>query len=145
MGHTVQVGSPRPVVQSEPEDSAGEPVTEQDASHARGKLLPWAIASTAVGVVGFAGFAAFGLLSKNRFNQLEADCAAGVCPPASQNDIDQGRTYQLLANVGLGVGIAGVATGAVLLILDRKQAARSATAPLQVNVGFRSVQLRGTF
>jgi hypothetical protein len=53
------------------------------------------------------------------------------CAAALQDHATQGRTYQALANVSLGVGIAALAAGVVLWVIglpDEQPSARSASA-----------------
>ncbi|MBN1612117.1 MAG: hypothetical protein JW940_36130 [Polyangiaceae bacterium] len=72
-----------------------------------------------VGAVGLAGFGVFALMTRSTYRDLEADCHGGTCPEDRQSDIDAGETYQLFANIGLGVAAAGLATGVVLFVLTR--------------------------
>jgi hypothetical protein len=74
--------------------------------------------SLAIGAIGFAGFAGFGTLSNDRIDELESACPDPQrCDQAFEPLADEGRTYQTVANVGLGLGITGVAAGAILLIV----------------------------
>ena len=141
LGKTITVGDPptqpkvaAPQVLSEenPEPSAGQ---QSSAS-----LKPYAFAAGGVGLLGMAGFATFGTLSKSRYSSLEADCREGICPTSSQNDIDSGKQTQLLANISLGVGVAGVLTSGLLFILDGKK-----KRAVDVHVSEKSVMLTGAF
>jgi hypothetical protein len=100
-----------------------------------------------VGVAGFATFAVFGLLNNGKYDDLEAQCPGGVCPPSASSDAETGRQYQTLANVGLGVGIVGQASGAVLFLTAPSP--RTETAALKpttrLAVGPASVSLQGKF
>jgi hypothetical protein len=100
-----------------------------------------------VGVAGFATFAVFGILNNGKYQDLEAQCPGGICPPGTSNDAEAGRMYQTLANVGLGVGIVGLASGAVLFLTAPSP--RTETASLKpttrLAVGPTSVSLQGKF
>lgn len=146
LGKTVTVGTPPPPEEKD-EDAVVVPLeTKPQASKFdQGKgpnLKPWAFIAGGVGLAGAGAFAVFGISSAQRYGNLEEACGeGGSCPPESQDDIDKGKQYQLFANVGLGVGIAGVATSAVLFVLDAKRKSR----PVEVNLGYRSIELKGEF
>ena len=93
-----------------------------------------------VGAAGFAGFAAFYALASGRFDDLEARCGGAPCAGVPQSDVDEGRTFQVLTNVSLGVGIAGAAAAVTLFALGRSPA-----PPVAVAVGPRSVTVGGSF
>jgi hypothetical protein len=72
-----------------------------------------------VGVAGLAVFTITGLMAKSAFNDLETKCG-GPCADASYVDqIHRGKTLQTTANVGLVVGLVGVAAGATLFVVGR--------------------------
>ncbi len=104
-------------------------------------LRPWAYVAGGVGLVGTGGFVTFGVLSERNYNRLLDSCNNGVCPQDSQSDIDRGKRYQLLANIGLGVGVVGVATGTLLFILEIDQD----EAPIQLHANANGLRLRGRF
>jgi hypothetical protein len=71
-----------------------------------------------VGVAGMAGFAVLGLMANHRYDTIAAQCGNTHCTdPAFASEIDGGRKLDLGANIGLGVGIAGLAAGALLIAL----------------------------
>lgn len=133
------------VVVVDPENGGTtEPTTDDDGSGLR-------IASYVAGGVGAAGwilFAVGGALHLGQYGDLTDRCRAGVCPPGVQADIDRGRDYQTMANVGVAVGAVGLATGLVLFIASqpevRFEAKKSSTAP-RLAIGPGSVTLKGTF
>jgi hypothetical protein len=57
--------------------------------------------------------------------------------------VDTGRTYQTVANIGLGVGIAGLAAGTTLFFLSRGESKDD--AKVAVGVGFGTASVRGRF
>ena len=70
-----------------------------------------------IGVAGFATFAVTGLLANSKFNSVSAACGGTHCTDrAYQSQIDAGKTLDLVANIGLGAGIAGLAGGALMIL-----------------------------
>jgi hypothetical protein len=79
-----------------------------------------------VGGAGIAGLAVFtitGLMAKNTFGDLEAQCPSGCADAGHLDQINRGKTLQTTANVGLAVGLLGVGTGATLFFLGHKKRA----------------------
>lgn len=147
LGQREVVGTPaRPEKDTAPaedqlSDDATKPPSIPASSSSAPNLEPWAYVAGGVGVAGMATFATFGIMSGDRYAALEEACTAGQCPPASQSDIDEGKQFQTLANVGFGVGLAGIGTGVFLYVLDMNQK----EAPVAVDVGWGHVQLKGEF
>ena len=69
-----------------------------------------------LGLLGFGLFAGLGASSAATASDLEA--CAPRCPESLRGDADEAATQQLVANVGLGVGIAGVTAFGVLWLVD---------------------------
>jgi hypothetical protein len=86
-----------------------------------------------VGVAGIVAFGVLGSMSNAQFNKLDSACPTRMnCDPALEDHATQGQTYQTLANVSLGVGIAALAAGVVLWVIgspDEQRPASSARAP----------------
>jgi hypothetical protein len=114
-----------------------------------GKGIPrtWAYVAGGVGVVGLATFAVFGSMASSKYNDLKDACPNGPCGPGHEDDISAGKTDQLIANVGLGVGIVGLGVGTALFLLSGKSsdAEASSAKNLRVNLGVRSVAVQGMF
>jgi hypothetical protein len=112
------------------------------------KLTPLrigAIAAAGVGVVGMVLFAVEGSASNTTYDRLKSNCS-GPCPQSFAADVDKGKTQQTLANVGLGVGIAGLAVGATLFVVSMKKKPADATQPQTTwLIGPGSLGVRGTF
>jgi hypothetical protein len=104
-------------------------------------MRTWAYVAGGAGVAGLLTFGVFGLLNNSSYSSLEDDCPNGRCPPGHNDDIDAGRRYQLIANVGLGVGIVGVAAGTTLFLLGSTQSEQPQTA-LRIAPGAVSVESR---
>lgn len=84
-----------------------------------------------VGVAGFAALAVFGVLARGTYDDLQKTCPS-ACPPSKQDEVSSGRTQETLANVGLVVGIVGVAAGATLFALSLHKAPAGPSAALVV-------------
>ncbi len=71
-----------------------------------------------LGVAGMAAFAITGSMAKSRFNTLETECGGARCTDAKYAEIiDSGKTLTAVANVGLGVGAAGIVAGTLMVFL----------------------------
>jgi hypothetical protein len=97
-----------------------------------------------VGVAGLAVFTITGLMAKSAFDDLERQCH-GPCADASYVDrINRGKALQTTANVGLVVGLVGVATGTMLFVLGRP---KHGDAPVSVSLsnGGGAISYEGRF
>lgn len=98
-----------------------------------------------LGVAGMGAFAGAGLAAKSKFSSVETACGGVRCTdPKYGSVIDSGKTLQTVANVGLGVGIAGLVGGALMIALG---GASKEPLPASVEVGPTGIRLRyqGTF
>lgn len=120
--------------------TAPTPVTQPAApaqavsSESRGQTArSMGYVAAGVGVAGIVAFGVLGSMSNAQFNKLDSACPTRMnCDPALEDHATQGRTYQTLANVSLGVGIAALAAGVVLWVIgspDEQRPASSARAP----------------
>jgi hypothetical protein len=129
----------------DPEPSPPEPppkTAEGTASAAPdNSMRTWAYVAGAAGAAGLVTFGVFGLLNNSSYSSLEDDCPGGRCPPGRNDDIDAGRRHQLIANVGLGVGIVGLAAGTTLFVLSSRSSEQPQTA-LRVTPGAVSFERR---
>jgi hypothetical protein len=101
-----------------------------------------------VGVVGIGAFAVFGSMSKSKFSELRDACPGGGCPPERSGDIEDGKRFQMFANVGLALGVLGVGAGVTLFVLSgssREPEAETARRPARVVMRPASVALEGSF
>jgi hypothetical protein len=80
-----------------------------------------AIVAGGAGVLGMGTFVVAGLMSRNLVEDTKDKCNPQKQCPADvdleQAERDESR-LNLIANIGLGVGVAGLATGVVLLVLS---------------------------
>jgi hypothetical protein len=129
-----------PIADDKPDFSEATASSPDSPSSHRANLRPYAYVAGGVGVVGFGLFAAFGAMSNSDYNDLQSLCIKGHCPAGKASEISDGKTYQTLANLGLGVGIAGVAAGATLFVLSLT--GKPDTTGLVVGPGY--IGLRGS-
>jgi tetratricopeptide repeat protein len=98
-----------------------------------------------LGVAGIGTFAGAGLAAKGKFSSVETECGGARCTdPKYGSVIDSGKTLQTIANAGLGVGIAGVVGGALMIALGGPS---KAPLPATVEIGPTGLRLgyQGTF
>lgn len=108
-----------------------------------------AIAAGGVGVVGMLMFGIAGVSSLNTFNALEKKCEKmSPCPPDEQGVVQRGKSEQAIANVGLIMGLAGLAIGGGLFAASLlvKPGPKTESPPAAAfSFGPGSVTLSGTF
>jgi hypothetical protein len=100
-------------------ESSSVDATADAAAHPgdRTGLRPYAYVAGRVGAAGLLAFGILGAMDHSTYSDLQGACHPG-CPADKQGEISTGRTEQTLANVGLVVGIMGVAAGATLFVLS---------------------------
>jgi hypothetical protein len=70
----------------------------------------------AVGVLGMGAFAISGSMANARYSRVEEECPTPPCHGAEYTDlINAGKTMDLVANIGLGVGLAGLVAGSLMV------------------------------
>jgi len=69
-----------------------------------------------LGVAGGVTFGVAGSMAQSNFDDLVDQCPNDRCPPDLESQADDTRTQQTVANIGLIVGAAGLATGVGLLV-----------------------------
>jgi hypothetical protein len=70
----------------------------------------------AVGIAGMGVFAAFAVLAQTRFDQLKQQCGDVPCDPSLGPKIDEGQTFQNIANIALAAGGVAILTGGIMII-----------------------------
>jgi hypothetical protein len=140
----VESGSPAPAGQGGA-PSGGQSDREFDTGAEKGRnLKPWAYVAGGVGAAGLVTFGVFGAMSRSTFAELEDACPNGICPPERQDDIDQGKQQQMIANIGLAVGVVGIGAGVTLFLLDKGDRSPS-SARVRAVAGPGSISVRGSF
>jgi hypothetical protein len=113
----------------------------------------WAYVSLGASGAGLLTFFTFGALDQSTYNDLQKTCPNMHCTRADQDQVDKGRSYQTIANIGLGVAVVAGSLGAILLTGRGDDAApatymkRPQKGPVltDVAVGPASLQVRGAF
>jgi len=114
----------------------------------------WTYVSFGAGGVGFLTFLTFGALNQSIYGDLQASCPNAHCSSNQQSEIDKGRRYQTIANVGLGLAIVGASVGGILLATSGNDTAPppvdTAKPPkglvvTDVAIGPGSLEVRGAF
>jgi len=135
---------PQALASNEPEARREEPAAPSSGD---GRDHTLAFVAGGVGIAGIATFAVFGALANSKLDELETSCPGGHCTPDYDDDITAGKRFQTIANVGLGVGIAGAVTSVALFVFgggsDVDAPKQSATA--RVGIGIGSIEVRGSF
>jgi hypothetical protein len=99
------------------------------------RLRTGAYIAGGVGAAGLVTFGIFGALDRSIYSDLNSKCNSNACPPAKGNDIDAGRRYQLIANVGLGVAAVGVATAVTLYLVSSSGQTKERSVSLRLGPG----------
>jgi len=123
---------------------SNKPPTEERAGSSSPRLISFGLATAGLAVVGWGTFAVAGLLAKNAHDQLQADCPNGCSDADHRGQINRGKTYQTVANLGLAVGVVGAVTGAALIYLGWPSN-NAARASLEVAPGLVKISYRGSF
>lgn len=110
-----------------------------------------AVAGFVVGGAGLVVGSVFGILALGTKSTLDSKCVNKTCPSDQQSNIDSLSTKATVSTIGFGVGIAGVAVGAILLGLSHAsgEATAGEVEPPRPRVspwiGVGSAGLGGTF
>jgi hypothetical protein len=137
-----------PIVEEGVEKEDEQPAeASASASSSGGGTRTMAYVAGGVGIAGLATFGIFGVLANNKFNKLEDNCTNDICNPKSQDDIDNGKTFQTVANVGLVVGVIGLGTSAGLFLFGGSGSSdeKREEAAVNVDMGLSSIKVRGRF
>ena len=118
------------------------PVTpaSSDAPSDRGWMRTSAYVAGGVGAAGLVAFAVFGTMAKSTYDDLQSACGASPCAPDKTDEISSGKTKQLVANVGLALGLVGVAAGATLFVFSAGGKTAQAGTAIVVSPGWLGVR-----
>jgi hypothetical protein len=126
-----QAPEPSPYGNATPPPEAAPPA---DADSGKpGPLRPYAYVAGGVGAAGILGWVAFGAMGRSKESDLRDTCSPN-CP---QSEVDSAKTKYLLANISLGLGIAGLGTGVALFFLSQpkgKPASNDQATSLKLDV-----------
>ena len=118
------------------------PTEGADVEPARTNVLPFVVGGA--GVVSLGAGVMFLLLRQSAINTLDAECTlppGHQCPAGAEATYDRGKTYNLLANVTIGVGVAAIGAGTVLFLTQKKP---KSTAAVDVAPGAMGAPLGAT-
>ena len=112
-------------------EAAPERPVDSHAPRSDGSALRTAgFIAAGVGGAGLITFVVGGLEAKRAHDSLEQACGAAPCSDtAHQREVDRGKSWQTVANVGLVVGSIGVAASATLLYFGYRET-RVSVAPV---------------
>jgi len=135
--------TPEPAITPAPQ--ASPPAIEKKAEaprveHSNGWHTAAYIAS-AVGATGLVTFGVFGVLDKSTYSNLQSKCSSASCAPGTNDQIDKGRMYQTVANIGLGVAVVGATAAVTLFFVSPSHSEQ----PVALQVGPGNVSLKGSF
>src|SRR5439155_2637510 len=139
VGGTASVGGPPP------------PQGDTGPSGGGGGIKVAAFSAFGVGAVGLGIGTVFILKSISKRNQANDICnlAGGGCPKERKADVDQldsdASSAQTVAIVGFAVGGASVATGILLLALDKGGSQDAKAARIEPWIGWNSAGVSGRF
>ena len=132
-------------------DMAATPSSGASMLSHRKWMLPAAIGAGGVGVVGMGLFVGFGVSSQATYDELRRKC--GFSCRGRRSEVESGATQQTVANVGLALGLVGLAAGGTLFALwytgnKHKNSSDSGgreSTPIGLSVGPQKVMLQGSF
>ncbi len=135
-----------PAVPVEPSTELALVETEPVSSNGGADLMLGGGIALGVGGAGFVTFAIAGLAAQDAYNQLNEECGSErLCTP---DDLATMNSNALIADIGLGIGIAGVGTGVVLMVLGATSGGGStdsvAVLPM-VSPTFAGLSMQGGF
>jgi hypothetical protein len=129
------------------EETPAAPKNESEPAEASRSPLPWIVLG--VGGAGLAVGGVTGAMALSVRSDLSASCPSGKCSPeneaerkAYEDDVSRYHTLGTISGIGFGVGIAGVATGVVLLVTSPSSSPKSASVMPIVGPGFIGVRGR---
>jgi len=84
----------------------------------------------AFGIAGMGVFGAFAALAQTRFDQLKQECGDVPCDPSLSKKIDEGQTFQNIANIAVVAGGVAILTGAIMIIAGVSTSRPTTTASI---------------
>jgi hypothetical protein len=143
-----------PPAPAESPATAGSPPTAQPPTQAS-EAPPSEVSTTRVlsfvalglGVAGVAVGSIFGVMAMGDKSSLNSHCSGDGCPPSEQSDINGLHSNGWASNIGFGVGIVGLAAGAVVFLVSRSgdSARTGGAAPAAPWIGLGGSGVRGSF
>lgn len=140
----VAMGNNASAAQAAPANwTSSAPITSEQPERSR---TP-AYVAFGVGGAGLVVGTVAGLLTLNAKSTLDEECPNDSCPPAEQDTLDRYRTYGTISALGFGVGVAGIATGTTLLLINGRADVREdrSSAGIEPFIGLGAVGATGRF
>jgi hypothetical protein len=142
---------PAPPVELEETTAPPPPPEKPDATTTRSPIPMWT--AFGVGAAGFTFGTITGIIALSKHSSLADKCPNDECRAANATEraalIDERSSYRTagtLSGIGFGVGLAGAATGVVLLLTNPKRSeASSASVTLVPVVGPDTIGVTGRF
>ena len=114
---TVAAGEVATVTLSARADGSATEPPETAEGGGFGVVRGLGIGVTLLGAGGFVAFAVGSIIADDKLATLDSSCGAGPCTdPAMSTVKDEGQTAEMVAFIGLGVGIAGMLGGVAMII-----------------------------
>ncbi len=104
-------------VAEQPTPAAPLQAEPKPISGARSSQRTWGLVVGAVGVVGLGVGSYFGVQALSDSSHAKQQCPGAACPAAAVQQNDDAKTAAHIADVGIGVGIAGLVAGSLLYFL----------------------------
>jgi hypothetical protein len=125
--------------------AAGDTTTDKPQEPATRGAWPWVAFGLGAATLVTAGV--MYRLRANTIDELDPACGANraTCPDNLNGVASNGRTYTTLGNIMLGIGIASVATGVVLLVLPTSERTQAKGVVLRAVATPFSLSLAGNF
>jgi hypothetical protein len=108
--------------------------------------LPFVVGGMSLASLATSGV--FFALRADAISSLDDACSNRIsCPPSQRSTYDHGRTYTLVADVSLGVGVAGLGIATALYVLGRSEPRSTAVTvtPFATTAGAAGLQAIGTW
>ncbi len=125
---------PKPADAEEPDPIEPPPV--HDAGADRGEhdpTLTWL--ALGVGGAGILVGGVCGIIAAQKEAQLSKDCPGGKCPPTSDADLANTKSYALASTIGFAVGVVGLGVGGYLWFFDGSDQAATPSGKRGPRVG----------
>ena len=131
---------PRAIAEAAQADEAARSSTN---AAARGRsIVPWI--AIGVGVAGGVLGTVSGAIVASKASTLSDTCPNNRCPAGSQDKIDSASTWATVSTVSFVVGVVGIASGIVMLLLGKPSSSK-VTAGIKPVLGARYLGLDGQF
>ena len=125
---------------------AAAPASSADSTSTDSPSHAPAYVAFVVGAGGIGMTVAFGILALHNKSTLNGECTSGnMCPSAASSTVSSQKTDDNLADIGLGVAVAGVAVGAILFATEHKSSTTTGRRHVEPWIGLGAGGLKGSF